>query len=530
MTWLFVRLYLGVLTVLFLAWYIHGSVLQRRTEADRARVFEEAHGGGARLVARELDSAPANRPEVLEALRDQFGYPVEIVATDSLPRSLQRRFAKGNHVAYYHPAREPEFVLAALRNGTDVARLGPFPNYDGAEIENAIKGWMRLTAGKLEVVPTEAREAVLGELQKQFYFPIEVAPREDLPLAPRQRIADGRDVVFYQHEEDRYFAATPLGETSDIVRFGPFPSFEKIEQKAATTTVALVLLPAALAIALLLRPVARQLRQVENTAQSIAAGDLSARVNERVMNSAKPLAQAFNNMASQTETLVRTQRELLQAVSHELRTPLSRMRFAINLIETAKDDKEREQRLASLDAATEELDELVGELLSYVRMETAEPRLAREHIALHDSLAVLIPKHAGLHPSVQFDVSEGIASDKPIVCADRTGFQRVLGNLIGNAGRYAKSRVLVAAAANGKGLTVDVDDDGSGIAESDRERVFEPFVRLDNGANGHGAGLGLALVKRIVIQHGGSIEVMTSPLGGCRMRTTWPNEVQQADQ
>ncbi len=56
----------------------------------------------------------------------------------------------------------------------------------------------------------------------------------------------------------------------------------------------------------------------------------------------------------------------------------------------------------------------------------------------------------------------------------------------------------------------------------DRERVFEPFQRLDDGTNGHGVGLGLALVKRIVTQHGGKVEVLTSPLGGCRIRTTWP--------
>ena len=109
-------------------------------------------------------------------------------------------------------------------------------------------------------------------------------------------------------------------------------------------------------------------------------------IDERRIRSAKPLAQAFNDMANRTEALVRTQRELLQAVSHELRTPLSRMRFAIDLIETAKTDAERRQRLDSLDMATEELDELVGELLSYVRMETTTPELDVEHVLLPDVL------------------------------------------------------------------------------------------------------------------------------------------------
>ena len=240
------------------------------------------------------------------------------------------------------------------------------------------------------------------------------------------------------------------------------------------------------------------------------------------MNSAKPLAQTFNDMASQTETLVRTQRELLQAVSHELRTPLSRMRFAINLIETAKGDEERQQRLESLDAATEELDELVSELLTYVRMETAVPTLRREHIVLHDSLGILIPKYAELHPQVQFDVSKSIANDDPVISAERSGFQRVLGNLLGNAGRHAKTRVTVNAEVSDDIVTVDVDDDGNGISEPERERIFEPFVRLENSTNGNGVGLGLSLVKRILTQHGGGVEVLKSPLGGCRIRTIWP--------
>ena len=384
---------------------------------------------------------------------------------------------------------------------------------------------MRLTADRLDAAKPDDRSAVLDELQTRFEFPIELAGRGDLPDWPAGRIARGEDVVFYSPDRqpnERWFAATPLENGTEIVRFGPLPSFERIEQKAATTTLALVLLPAAIAIALLLRPVARQLRRVEHTAQAIAAGDMSARVDERRVRSARPLAQAFNNMAGRTEALVRTQRELLQAVSHELRTPLSRMRFAIDLIETAKDDEERKRRLESLDAATEELDGLVDELLSYVRMETTEPKLELEHVALQDTLDVLIPKHAALYPSVQFEVSEDIGSDESIILADRTGLQRAIGNLLSNAGRHAKSRVTICMERTDGATIVDIDDDGDGIPESEQDRIFEPFVRLENGSNGYGAGLGLALVKRILTQHGGNVEVLTSPLGGCRIRTIWP--------
>jgi two-component system sensor histidine kinase RstB len=524
MTWLFARFYLCVLIVQFVAWWIYGAVLKQRTDADLARVILEAHGGGARLVAHELNATPPEgREQVLKRLRRRFDYPVDVIELTDLPSSLQRQVRSGEKAAYFR-AEKKHFILAALSSGFEVVRLGPFPDYDLEEIEQALGGWMRLTADKLDAATPNERQADLQELQKGFDFPVEIVSRKDLPAWPQGRIARGEDIVFYPQEpqpDGRWLAATPLSDGMAVVRFGPFPSFERIEQKAATTTLALVLLPAALAIALLVRPVARQLRRVEHAALTIAAGDLSARVDERRVRAARPLAQAFNHMAGRTEMLVRTQRELLQAVSHELRTPLSRIRFAVELIETATDDAQRKQRLQSLDAATEELDELVGELLRYVRLETTQPTLDLEQISLRDELGVLIPMHAALHPTVQFDVDKSVG-DEQVIVAERAGLHRALGNVLSNAGRFARSRVRISSASTDRAILIDIDDDGEGIPEAEREHVFEPFVRLQDSSPGAGVGLGLALVKRIVTQHGGSVQALTSPLGGCRIRTTWP--------
>jgi two-component system sensor histidine kinase RstB len=525
MTWLFARFYLCVLLVLALAWYLHGVVLRQRAEADTSRVVLTAHGGGARLVAAELDAArPEAREEVLKALRKGFAYPVEMITLSDLPGCVQREIRNGAELACFRLGRR-HCIVAVLSGGLEVVRLGPFPDYSLPEVEASIGGWMRLTARKLDTTTPEQRPTVLQELQKRFDFPLELVRREDLPDWPQGRIDRGETVAFYPQNppsEERWLAATPLADGATVVCFGPFPSFESTERPAAATTLALVLLPVALAIALLLRPVARQLRHVEHAAQAIAAGDLTARVDERRVRSATSLAQAFNQMAGRTEALVRTQRELLQAVSHELRTPLSRIRFAAELIATAPDDAQRKQRLQSLDAATEELDELVGELLRYVRLETTEPTLDLEQISLRDELGILIPKHAALHPTVQFDVDKSVG-DEQVLVAERAGLHRAIGNLLSNAGRFAKSRVSINAILTVDGATIiDVDDDGEGIPEAERERVFEPFVRLPDSVPGSGVGLGLALVKRIVTQHGGSVQALTSPWGGCRMRTTWP--------
>jgi two-component system sensor histidine kinase RstB len=223
-------------------------------------------------------------------------------------------------------------------------------------------------------------------------------------------------------------------------------------------------------------------------------------------------------MADRTETLLRSQRELLQLVSHELRTPLARIRFATDLIESSKTDEERRMRLEAVDNATQELDELVGELLTYVRLESDAPTIEPERIDLTSLLPELVKIHAPLHPAIQYECD---SADKNVqVTADHASLSRAIGNLLSNAGRFAEQRVTVRAYEQNDTIVVQVDDDGPGVPEADRDKIFGPFVRLENADRG--AGLGLALVKRIATGHRGSVTVSESPSGGARFSLFLP--------
>ena len=360
---LFLRFYLSILLVLLASWLIHGIVWQWRRDAEVTRVVEGAHGGGARLVARELNAVPiAEREQKLKRLQERFDYKLKVLSRDDLPDKTGEKLAAGSDIA--HADWGKLHGIAASLNDGKFVHLGPFPDYFIKEVEISVRGWARLMGDTIDDLPIDERKDYLDGVQAHFDYSVAIVNASDLPPRALARINKGEDLVFFSDSENGSFAATPLSGRTEMVRLGPFPRFTAVETSAATTTLGLVILPAALALALLLRPITRQLHRVENAAKSIAAGNLGARVDERSFKSAKPLAQSFNNMAERTETLVLTKRELLQAVSHDLRTPLARMRFAIELIESAKDDAERKQRLDALDTATEELDGLVGELLS----------------------------------------------------------------------------------------------------------------------------------------------------------------------
>ncbi|NND96838.1 MAG: two-component sensor histidine kinase, partial [Pirellulaceae bacterium] len=262
---------------------------------------------------------------------------------------------------------------------------------------------------------------------------------------------------------------------------------------------------------------------VERTATAISEGDLSARINPKHVPKGLALATAFNTMAEKTETLLRSQKELLEAVSHELRTPLARIRFATDLIETAETDQERKSRLDSVDNATQRLDDLVGELLTYVRLESDAKLDQPETVELNDLFDQLVDIHGPLHEGIEFDIERVLPNVH--VTADRRSIARAVGNLLSNAGRYAKTRVAIRAIQQRNGVLIQVDDDGVGIPEDDRAKVFDPFVRLTPG-DGKGTGLGLALVYRIAKRHGGTVVAEESDMGGARFSLYVPNDME----
>ena len=111
-------------------------------------------------------------------------------------------------------------------------------------------------------------------------------------------------------------------------------------------------------------------------------------------------------------------------------------------------------------------------------------------------------------------------SGDALVRGDQRAIERAIGNLIANAGRFAASTVGMECTLASASCVIDVDDDGPGIPVADRERIFDPFVRLED--SGRGAGLGLTLVRRIVGCYGGTATAYESPLGGCRIRLVLP--------
>jgi signal transduction histidine kinase len=264
------------------------------------------------------------------------------------------------------------------------------------------------------------------------------------------------------------------------------------------------------------------LQMLSRVADEFGAGKLSARAAMKPSDAAYPLAGRINAMAGRIQGLLESQKNLLHSVSHELRTPIARLEFALELLADQAGDPRLAKRIDAMHGDLAELNELVNELLSMSKLDN----VSAPQRALFEVEPVLRECADGLHPrpaTLHVELGAMLGS----VDGDRRLLARAVGNLLRNAQKYAAQTVALSAHRHGGLLDILIDDDGPGIPEEERERIFEPFYRLDRSrdrATG-GFGLGLSIARKAVGLHGGTLHVERSPLGGARFAISLPDGV-----
>jgi two-component system osmolarity sensor histidine kinase EnvZ len=205
-------------------------------------------------------------------------------------------------------------------------------------------------------------------------------------------------------------------------------------------------------------------------------------------------------MATNLEGMERDRAMVLAGISHDLRTPLSRLRLALEM--SGADPQTTDAMIADID----EIDAIIGQFLDFARG-TDERKEANDLGAL---LGELAEHYARIGKDVRL-----VAHPVPPLPFARMAMRRAIANLIDNALRYAGEPVEVEAVVRADALAVEVRDQGPGIPSSQVERLKRPFTRLDDSRAGSGgAGLGLAIVERTALAHGGRLELLPrSPRG-----------------
>jgi len=296
----------------------------------------------------------------------------------------------------------------------------------------------------------------------------------------------------------------------------------------------LSILIAVLSSGLVCYPLARYLAspivRLRAATQKLASGDLSARAGVphfRRRDEMAELVRDFDAMAERLEKLAQAQSRLLSDISHELRSPLARLNVALALARQRSGSATQ----GSLDRAeleAERLNELIGRLITVVRLEAGDDAMRRFRVQL-DELIAEIAKDADFEAAGR-NCHVVVASSVPaVVLGDPDMLRIAIENVVRNAVRYTREGSKVEIDLKSGGVdpghaTIQVTDSGSGVPEEALDKLFRPFYRIDDARDRHtgGVGLGLAITQRSILLHGGTVHASNRPQGGLMVEIRLP--------
>jgi len=509
---------------------VFGYLLVQIINYQRAQEYRESLTDGMAYIISEGVARQPNLQQKMDWVSDAsdlLELPIHYVEASKvdITRAEGRRITDRKAVVRWDAKTGIAYIVVGLRDD---------PNhylYIKADsiTERQMKALPVFILDYLVYYPGQEKE-YLSAIQDHFSYPVSIENVQSLPLDSEQigRLRLDHSIILYRDSASirgtTISIISPIpGSTSQVLVMGPVPLFNWMPFQLATGITLLSLFVLSLGVYGLLVPMQRKLREVSYALNKMKTGNMSLRLPVEGSDEMATLASSFNNMSDHIQRLIEAQRELMRAVSHELRTPVARIRFGVEMMADEDDYDYRLQQVEQIDKDIEALNTLIDEIMTYAKLEQGMPSIEFEKVNLFEVLNQVALETEALKTQ---KIIELHSMPDVVVEAERRYLHRVIQNLVGNAVRYCDNKVLISGGLDQDGQAyVSVEDDGPGVPEVDRARVFEAFARLDDSrtrASG-GYGLGLSIVSRIAYWFGGKIHVDQSPsLGGARFIMSWP--------
>ncbi|WP_201528984.1 ATP-binding protein [Psychrobacter frigidicola] len=527
---IFVRIYAGLLIVC-LCVALFAQLLMDTINKERVQSYRENMATGAFYLVGEgiaRQDSETQREYWLSDASSLFGSTFRIVPIKEVDfsSSEQRRFESDETVVRYVDQLNYTDVYHRLPDGESVLTVRITQ-----VTEQQVRAMAVFLLDDMSYYTTlSAKRARLTELEEKFPFPLALKGVNTLNLDSDQLARLRRDevVILFQDtstsQSNSSIRIIVPSEISDMaISMGPVPLFNWFPLNLIISMVLISMFLISLGVYALIFPLERKLQLIQVGVNEVSQGNLDSRVQVIGQDEIARLSATFNAMTSHIKRLIESQRELTRAVSHELRTPVARIRFAVDMLADTDDEDSRFTQRDFIDEDIESLNGLIDEILTYAKLEEGSPKLDLEPVNLKELIEQIVRETNALGKDIK--IVGKPPSSKVTAVADRRYLHRVIQNLAGNALRYAETTIVISAGVKKGDAFVSVEDDGHGIPEMDREKVFIPFSRLDDSrtrASG-GYGLGLSIVSRIAFWFSGSMKVDESPdLGGARFVMTWP--------
>jgi signal transduction histidine kinase len=374
--------------------------------------------------------------------------------------------------------------------------------------------------------PREVWPIILESHRQGFVFPPRVAPLEgvrqtiDAPTV-RERL-DAAKVVFWDKSPTTLMIMKRV-QGSDLVLIMEVTTMPSIRSEAMIMNLLVEGLFVATLILIIVALFWRDMRKLRAATDQIGQGRFDFALDIGKRSALWPVAASIIAMRERIAALLKSHADLTNAVSHEFRTPIMRLRFRHELALSGASTEEKNRQLSAMSGAIDQLDDLARELLEYARLDRESPQLDIASIDTQVWLGEVIDEVRELARAESLEIQISADGQSETIDGDYRYLTRAAGNLLRNAVHYAKSAVRVSVSERNGRRELCVEDDGPGIPVAERERLFEPFARLDESRDrdSGGFGIGLAIVKQIARWHGGTVEIGDSPLGGARISMSW---------
>jgi signal transduction histidine kinase len=391
--------------------------------------------------------------------------------------------------------------------------FGLLQSQEEPDVDRWLNSTFHLIERQLAEAQPETRDDLLPSISDDLGIDIQLLARDEVRMIPTvgdraPALVDANGNTSYLHDAESLDA---------IIRLGPIA--------APKHSLLLDLLPPLfylsifVVVGLWLRPLLKDIDVISDGAQRFAADYREPPSTAGQTTQLTVLAKNLDEMAVRLSGVLRSQKELIAALSHEMRTPLARIRFALALIADS-DDEELKAKLAAMNDDVQEVDELIASMLNYARLDHPDIEMHLQAVPAAEWLEQIVRKSQ--NESKQIDVHTAGTPDK--VWMDPRLMELALSNLLVNATKYADKAACCSLALDNETYVLTVEDDGQGIPEDDRDKVFKAFTRIDDSRNREtgGYGLGLAVVARVAELHGGAAIVdWSETLGGARFSIRW---------
>jgi len=381
------------------------------------------------------------------------------------------------------------------------------------------KTLMMATGDYVQKHPEEEWEEIISGAAKRWELPLKLVSLAEVNTIDHSEhhVLSHSNAHIYYFDE-KVVIHYLLKDSESVITLGPvkMPTRPRIK----STYRVFILATFGVVIFIWLWPMSRDLEHLKKATRAFGQGQFDTTAPAAKSTMIAPMIASFNMMAARISRLIAAHKELTNAVSHELRTPLARTKFALQMLDSIKDDEKRAKYQKQISNDVCELEELINEMLIYAAFDNDKPELKFIRTNLSELIKLQIASHDQFVNSIEFINN---MPDDYVYC-DTHFMDRAVNNFISNAIKYGDDKVRVTLSIENEQCQICVEDNGDGVSDEFKQVIFDAFSRGDQSRNREtgGFGLGLAIVARIMEWHQGQASIGDSELGGASFTLTWP--------